>query len=71
VACSAAAPTASRTRRVVPSRRLQLAGQRVTADPRAARTCGGASATHSLTAVNDLALAQHCGHRSHNNDVRL
>jgi hypothetical protein len=39
--------------------------------PRAARTCGGASATHSPTAVTDVAPASTAATAAINNDVRL
>ena len=39
--------------------------------PRAARACGGASAAHSPTAVNDVAPASTAATAAINNDVRL
>ncbi len=39
--------------------------------PSAARTCGGASATHSPTAANDCAPASTAATAASNNDVRL
>lgn len=47
----------------------RVSGSRRT--PRAARTCGGASATHSPTAVNDVAPASTAATAAINNDVRL
>ena len=50
---------------------LESTGQRVTADPRAARICDGASATYSPAAVNDLASASTAATAAGNDDVRL
>jgi hypothetical protein len=71
-ASSRSASTASSTRRMVASSggtNRRASGSRRT--PRAARTCGGASATHSPTAVNDVAPASTAATAAINNDVRL
>ena len=71
-ASRAAASTASRTRRIVASSggsNRPASGSRRT--PRAASTCGGASATHSPIAVNDLAPASTAATAASNNDDRL
>jgi hypothetical protein len=47
----------------------RVSGSRRT--PRAASTCGGASATHSPTAVNDLAPASTAATAAINNDVKV
>jgi hypothetical protein len=51
-------------------RRLESPRQRIMT-PRQARTCGGASATHSPMAVNDRALASTAAAAASNNDVSV
>ena len=71
-ASSASASAASSTRRMVASSggtNRRVSGSQRT--PRAARTCGGASATHSPTAVNDVAPASTAATAAINNEVRL
>lgn len=71
-ASSRSASEASSTRRMVASSggtNRRVSGSRRT--PRAARTCGGASATHSPTAVSDVAPASTAATAAINKDVRL